>query len=184
MDSHLTLLCKAGAGEHSPLRENHRNRYWERNWETRLGMIALEIPKLRQGSDLPDFLELRRYWEPPSSARSRMPWGPGYRPEGRAASWGRGVMSMSWSGASRLSNALDAEVTAFRERQLDGPYRYIWLDAMYSKVPKEQRVVGLAVLVAIGVGQQGHWEVLSLEIAAGEMESAWSVSWRAWSNVG
>jgi len=76
---------------------------------------------------------------------------------------------------SRLAKELDAEVTDFRERSLDGPYRYIWLDAMYPKVREGQRVVGLAVLVAIGVNQQGYREVLGLEVADGEMESAWSI---------
>ena len=85
-----------------------------------------------------------------------------------------GAKGMSRSEVSRLAKELDAEVTAFRERPLDGPFRYIWLDAMYPKVREGQRVVGLAVLVAIGVNQQGYREVLGLEVADGEMESAWS----------
>ena len=52
-----------GVGERSPLRENHRNGYRERDWQTRLGELTLKIPKLRQGSYLPDFLEPRRHWE-------------------------------------------------------------------------------------------------------------------------
>jgi len=39
---------------------------------------------------------------------------------------------MSRSEVSRLAKELDSEVTAFRERPLDGPFRYIWLDAMYA----------------------------------------------------
>ena len=85
-----------------------------------------------------------------------------------------GAKGMSRSEVSRLAKELDAEVTAFRERPLAGPFRYIWLDAMYPKVREGQRVVGLAVLVAIGVNQQGYREVLGLEVADGEMESAWS----------
>jgi transposase-like protein len=60
MDSDVPALCLAGAGERSPLRENRRNGYRERDWETRLGTMALKTPKLRQGSYLPDFLDLCR----------------------------------------------------------------------------------------------------------------------------
>jgi len=41
-------------------RSNHRNGYRERAWETRAGAITLPIPKLRNGSYLPFFLEPRR----------------------------------------------------------------------------------------------------------------------------
>jgi transposase-like protein len=73
-----------------------------------------------------------------------------------------------------MAQELDAEVKAFRERPLEGTFRYIYLDAMYPKVREGGRVVGLAVLVAIGVNQEGRREVLGLEVAEGEMESCWS----------
>ena len=43
-----------------PLRENQRNGYRERDWDTRAGRITLAIPKLRKGSYFPSFLEPRR----------------------------------------------------------------------------------------------------------------------------
>ena len=42
------------------MREVQRNGYRDRDWDTRAGRIALEIPKLRKGSYLPSFLEPRR----------------------------------------------------------------------------------------------------------------------------
>ena len=41
-------------------RPNSRNGYRERQWDTRAGSVALKIPKLRQGSYFPEFLEPRR----------------------------------------------------------------------------------------------------------------------------
>jgi transposase-like protein len=38
----------------------HRNGYRPRQWDTRVGSIELAIPKLRQGSYFPLFLEPRR----------------------------------------------------------------------------------------------------------------------------
>ena len=50
----------AAKGARSPLREVQRNGYRDRDWDTRAGRIALEIPKLRKGSYFPSFLEPRR----------------------------------------------------------------------------------------------------------------------------
>jgi putative transposase len=56
-------LCGAGHGERSPGRTNHRNGFRDRDWETRVGTVELRIPKLRQGSYFPSFLEPRRMAE-------------------------------------------------------------------------------------------------------------------------
>ena len=53
-------LCGAAYGERSGDRQNSRNGYRERLWETRAGSIPLKIPKLRSGSYFPPFLEPRR----------------------------------------------------------------------------------------------------------------------------
>lgn len=60
MELEVELRTGAAKGARSALREAQRNGYWERDWDTRAGRIALEIPKLRKGSYLPSFLEPRR----------------------------------------------------------------------------------------------------------------------------
>src|ERR1700761_1158030 len=51
-----------GAGRHEPPgdRLNYRNGYRDRSLDTRLGQLSLRIPKLRQGSYFPPFLEPRK----------------------------------------------------------------------------------------------------------------------------
>ena len=73
-----------------------------------------------------------------------------------------------------MAQELDGEVESFRNRLPEGPFRYLWLDALYPKVRESGRVVGLAVMVAMAVNGQGKREVLGLTVAEGEMESAWS----------
>jgi hypothetical protein len=63
MESETETLCGAGHGERSENRTNLRNGYRDRDWHTRAGTVELRIPKLREGSYLPGFLEPRRMAE-------------------------------------------------------------------------------------------------------------------------
>src|SRR3954453_18160414 len=61
MELEVSELIGAGRGERRPDdRATQRNGYRARRWDTRAGEINLEIPKLRQGSYFPSFLEPRR----------------------------------------------------------------------------------------------------------------------------
>ena len=63
MEAEVRALCSAGYGERSEERQNSRNGYRDRDLETRMGTVPLAIPKVRQGSYFPSFLEPRRRWE-------------------------------------------------------------------------------------------------------------------------
>ena len=63
MDAEADALCGASYGSRSAGRVNSRNGYRERQWNSRMGTMALSIPKLRQGSYFPSWLlEPRRRW--------------------------------------------------------------------------------------------------------------------------
>jgi len=61
MECEIAQLAGAEHGERAPDRRvAQRNGYRDRRWDTRVGEIELEIPRLRTGSYLPSFLEPRR----------------------------------------------------------------------------------------------------------------------------
>src|SRR5438067_2503366 len=60
MESDVEGLIGAGRHERSGDRLNYRNGYRDRSLDTRLGPLNLRIPKLRQGSYFPPFLEPRK----------------------------------------------------------------------------------------------------------------------------
>jgi len=64
MELEVESLTGAPHGARAPAaRLTHRNGYRERDWETRCGTVELRIPKLRQGTYFPSFLEPRRMAE-------------------------------------------------------------------------------------------------------------------------
>lgn len=174
MDSEATALCGAGYGEVSDERRTTRNGYRDRALETRMGTVELRIPKLREGSYLPSFLEPRRRWEQAfvSVVSEAYVHGVSTR-KVDALVKAMGARAMSKSEVSRLCQTLDAEVEAFRRRKLDREYPYLWLDALYLKVRDGKHVVSKAVLVAYAVSMFGEREVIGVEVADGEMEDAW-----------
>ena len=60
MEADVEGLIGAGRYERSGERSTWRNGYRDRTLDTRLGSLQLRIPKLRQGSYFPLFLEARK----------------------------------------------------------------------------------------------------------------------------
>ena len=54
--------------ERTENRATYRNGYRSRRWDTDAGEIELQIPKIRQGSYFPSFLQPRKRSEPRSAA--------------------------------------------------------------------------------------------------------------------
>lgn len=173
MNAEVTSLCGADYGARGD-RQNRRNGYRPRALETRLGTLDLSVPKLREGSYYPSFLEPRRRWEKAFVNVVCEAYIKGVstrRVEDLVEAMG--AKGMSKSEVSRMAKTLDDQVASFRERPLgERAFPYVWLDAMYIKV-REPRVVSRAVLIAIGVNEDGEREVLGVQVAEKEMESSW-----------
>jgi len=175
MEGEVGHRCGAGYGERSEERVNSRNGYRDRSFETRLGSVKLEVPKLREGSYFPSFLNPRRRWEQAfvNVVGEAYVLGVSTRKvEGLVASMG--AKGMSKSEVSRMAAELDRQVDEFRQRRLERNYPYLWLDALYLKVREGGRVVSKAVLVAYGVAETGEREVVGCRVADGEMQDAWA----------
>jgi putative transposase len=175
MDADVEVRCNAGYGEVTPDRVNSRNGYRRREWDTRAGTIELAIPKLRQGSYYPEFLEHRRRAERALAsvvATSYLLGVSTRRVEKLAASLG--VTGLSKSQVSRMAAELDEMVAGFRARKLDaGPYTFLWLDALTQKVREGGRTVNVHALIATGVNADGKREILGIEVASSEDGAGW-----------
>ena len=168
-------MCGAEFGARTAERLNKRNGYRERPWDTRVGTIALSIPKLRQGSYFPTWLlEPRRRAEKALTCVVVEAYVQGVstrRVEDLVQSLG--IEKMSKSQVSVLTKELDSAVKAFRERKLEGRFPYIWLDAIVFKSREGGRIANVAALIAVGVNEEGHREVLGIDVVTGEDGAGW-----------
>jgi transposase-like protein len=74
---------------------------------------------------------------------------------------------------SRLTKRLDEQVRAWDERPLEDEYPFLVLDAMHVKVRRQGGVRSTAVLLAVGINEEGQREILGLHTALSETEEAW-----------
>jgi len=176
MGADADALCGADYGERSPERINRRNGYRERAWDTRAGTIALQVPKLREGTYFPEWLlEPRRRAERAFVQVVAECYVRGVstrRVEGLVAQLG--IERISRSRVSEMAKELDGAVEAFRTRPLEaGPYTYVLLDALTQKVREAGRIVSVAALVATGVNATGYREILGLDLVTTEDGAGW-----------
>ena len=175
MEMDVEGLCGAGYGQRSAERANSRNGYRERLWDTRAGAVDLKIPKLRQGSYFPPFLEPRRTAEKALAAVVQEAYVQGVSTRSvDELVKAMGMSGISKSQVSRLCAEIDERVNAFLNRPLEGDWPYLWIDATYVKVREAGRIVSVAVIIAVAVNAQGVREVLGMAVGASEAEPFWT----------
>jgi putative transposase len=84
--------------------------------------------------------------------------------------------ALSKSAVSRLVLRLEESYRTWQRRDLaEEKIVYLYLDAIYPKVRSGGKVVSLAVLVALGVRENGEKALLSLMNAGGESTDGWQL---------
>jgi len=173
MDADVAARIGAELGERTPERLTHRNGYRPRAWDTRVGQIELAIPKLRQGSYFPSFLEPRRRAEQALVAVVQEAYVNGVstrkvdrlveqlglhhmrrtRSPGCAPGW----TSRSPCSASDPGRCLPVPVAGRQGRA----------------GPRAGRGAPQALVLAYGVQESGRREVIGLDVGEAETEAFW-----------
>ena len=147
MEAEVTEKIGAEPHERSAERTTHRNGHRPRRWDTRLGTLTLQVPKLREGGYVPSFIEHRRRSEQAliSVIQEAVVKGVSTR-KIEAVLEELGIAGVSAGQVSHLCSALDDKVRQFRERPL-GEVRYVWVSTLVS---------GLCC----SIGSIGGWHIL------------------------
>jgi transposase-like protein len=175
MEADVEGVVGARRFERAEGRTTHRNGYRDRSLDTRLGTLNLRVPKLRQGSYFPGFLEPRRTSEKALVAVIQEAWigGVSTRRVDELVQ-AMGLSGISKSTVSKLCKDIDERVGEFLNRPLIGAWPYLWLDAAYLKVRQGGRIVPIAAIIAVAVNTDGRREIIGLGTGPSEAETFWT----------
>lgn len=176
LEAEADALCRARRYERSAERADTRAGHYTRKLQTKAGTVALRVPKLRT---LPlETAIIERYRRRESSVEEALMEmyvaGVSVRrvEDITEALWGERV---SAGAVSDLNQKLYERIEAWRNRPITGRHAYVFLDGVWLKRTWGEEVKNVAVLIAIGVDEQGYREVLG--VAEGTKEDA--ASWRS-----
>lgn len=173
MESEVSEQIGAQRHEKSADREAQRNGYRTRTLDTQLGKLNVQIPRLREGSYYPSFLEphCRIHASLCEVVMESYQQGISTRKIDDLAQ-SLGMSGISKSAASRMITSLEEDVKIFCSRPL-GRCAYVFMDARFEKVREHGRIISKAVLVAVGVNEEGRRELLGFIVAPGEDAATW-----------
>src|SRR5690349_413491 len=171
MEADVEGLIGAGRHERTAERLTYRDGYRDRALDTRLGTLQLRVPKLRQGSYFPPFLEPRKVSEKAlvSAIQEARIGGVSTRRVDELVQ-AMGLAGISKSTVSKLCKDIDERVNAFLARPLEGECPYRWLDATYLKVREGGWIVSMAAIIAVAVDSEGRRENVGLHLGPAEAE--------------
>jgi putative transposase len=177
IDSEATERIGAEPHERSIMRTTRRNGTRAKTISTKTGDVELKIPKLRNGSYFPSFMERRRRIDQALHAVVMEAYVHGVstrKVDDLVQALGADA-GISKSEVSRICKGLDVELEAFRTRTLGhASFPYVFLDATYIKGRVDGRVVSRAVVIATGVTSGGTREVLGIRVGDSEDEAFWA----------
>ncbi len=133
IEAELTATIGALPNERTETRRALRNGHRPKLLTTQAGDIEVKIPKLRSGAFFPSILERRRRIDRALFAVVMEAYVHGVttrRVDELVKALGAET-GISKSEVSRICSELDAELEAFRNRPLDGPFPYVFADATY-----------------------------------------------------
>ena len=175
LDEEADRIAGAGKYERSSERKDTRAGSYQRKLQTKAGEVELTVPRLRK---LPlETAIIERYKRRESSVEEALIEmylaGVSMRrvEDITEALWGTRT---SASTVSTMAQKVYGQIEQWRNKKLTGEYAYVYLDGIWLKRSWGGEVKNVAVLIAIGVDQEGYREVLG--VAEGTKEDA--ASWR------
>lgn len=168
-------LCGASRYQRSPDRLDTRAGSYDRKLLTSAGEVKLHVPRLRSLPFETQIIE--RYKRRESSVEEALVEmylaGVSVRrvEDITEALWGAKV---SPSTVSDLNKKIYESIEEWRMQPIHGEFPYVFMDGIYLKRSWGGSVQNVSVLVAVGVNQDGHREILGIGEGAREDKESWS----------
>lgn len=174
LEAEAASLCGAGRYERTDARKDTRAGSYNRKLQTKAGEVTLKVPRLRSLPFETQIIE--RYKRRESSVEESLIEmylaGVSVRrvEDITQALWGTKV---SPSTVSELNQKVYKQIDAWRNKPIEGEHPYVYLDGTYLKRSWGGEVKNVAILVAIGVADDGYREVLGIAEGAKEDKASW-----------
>lgn len=165
---------KAAPYERTEDRRSYANGFKPKTLNSRAGQLNLAIPQTRDSGFYPSSLEkgLRSERALKLALAEMYIQGVSTRKVAKITEDLCGI-EISSAQVSRAAKTLDDMLSGWRQRRLDKPYTYVYLDARYEKIREAGQVMNAAVLVALGVDTEGRREILGCSVELSEQEVHW-----------
>ena len=163
----------ARSHERTETRTGYANGFKPKTMQTRVGEMTVRVPQTREGDFYPSALEkgLRSERALHVALAEMYVQGVSTRKVSAITEKLCGTQLSSMQ-VSRAAQALDESLEAWRNREITG-IKYLVVDARYEKVRSEGHVRDCAVLIALGVTDTHHRQVLGASVSLGEHEVHW-----------
>ena len=182
LEEEMTQHLEAGYRELTPTRRGERNGHYQRNLLTPAGKIErLEVPRDREGEFVTEVFErYKRMTGDVEEAVLEMYLSGISVRKIAGVTDALSKVRIGKDAVSRIARRLEGQQKEWRGRSLEEKaYPYLYLDATYLKVRWGARVTSLALLVCVGVDEEGFREVLAVEVAGKEKGAAYATLLRA-----
>ena len=167
-------LC-ADNYERNPERRDYRNGSRERELTTKIGTIKLNVPRHRNKPFHTMLFESYQRNEAAliTTMAEMVINGVSTRKVSNVIELICGK-EFSKSTVSEACKSLDDEVKTFKNRILDyEEYPYLMIDATYFKTRENHRVISKAMMVAIGITEDGRKEIIGIDVYDDESNQTW-----------
>lgn len=174
LEEEAQALTNAAKYERTQERQGYRSGHYERNLLTTSGDVKLKVPKLKGVAFETAIIE--RYRRRESSVEESLVEmylaGVSVRrvEDITEALWGTKV---SPGTISELNKKVYVHIEDWRRRKLSGRYTYVYLDGIYLKRNWGGEYENVAILVALGVNEEGYREVIGASEGMKEDKESW-----------
>lgn len=174
LQAESTQQLKAEKYERSEERTDSRNGCRERQLTTRIGTLDLKVPRHR---NVPfKTLIFDNYKRSEAALVTTMTEmvvnGVSTRKVANVVETLCGT-TYSKSMVSEVCKELDQSVNEFRNRRLDKPYPFVFVDATYFKTRENHRIVSKAFMVAVATNSEGKREIIGFDVYDNESNDTW-----------
>ena len=174
LEGEMTAVVGAARAERTAERLGYRSGYYTRGLVTRVGKLELRVPRDRDGRFSSELFERYQRSEKALVAALAEMYVQGVSTrKTKAITEELCGHSFSASTISEINKGLDRALKRFAERQLSEPYPYLIVDARYEKVRLDGVIQSQAVLLAVGINEDGRRQILGVELANRESGSSW-----------